>query len=185
MLELAEAKLDIVRANIGGVVARFFEHLVGHVDADHVGVADLPRGQKTVKAGAAAEIDHDLAGPERCDGLRIDAAQPEIGAVRHGSELGFRITHASRFIVRCRLRTATQRSRRRATACIGRGDAAVAGAHHFLHLCVVHRPTPGQACSRPQHAFAAAASGVACRIASGSQQTASLISFSLANDPSP
>jgi hypothetical protein len=117
-------------------LSRAFQHLMGHVDADHVAaVADLPRGQKAVEAGAAAEIDHDLAGFEVRDRLRITATKPEIGALRHGGELGLRIAHPPGFFVRARLRAATRRSCRRTAACVGRrGDAAVTGAHHFLHL---------------------------------------------------
>jgi len=63
MFELAEAKLDISGADFGGVFARLLQHFMGHVDADHPAArAHLARGEKTVEAGAAAEIDDHLAG---------------------------------------------------------------------------------------------------------------------------
>src|SRR6516165_7442587 len=35
VFEFAKTEFDIPRADTGGVAARFFEHLVGHVDADN------------------------------------------------------------------------------------------------------------------------------------------------------
>ena len=89
--------------DLGRVLARLFQHLMGHVDADHLaGLADLAGGEKAIEAGAAAEIDHGLARLERGDRLRVAAAEAEIGAFRHGGELGIRIAHLARFARRDR-----------------------------------------------------------------------------------
>ena len=54
-----------------------------HVDADHPpGGADLPGCQEAIDPRTAAEIDDDLARAHRREGLRVPAAQPEIGALR-------------------------------------------------------------------------------------------------------
>src|SRR5262249_9739031 len=79
MFEFPEAEFDIVRADAGGVIACLLQHLMGHIDADHLaGVADLSCRKKTVNPGAAAEIDHDLAWLHRGNCLRIAAAKTEI-----------------------------------------------------------------------------------------------------------
>src|SRR5207253_591556 len=99
--ELAQTKLDIRGADPCGVFARLFQHLMSHVDADYTAVlAHLSRGEKTVEAGTAAEIDHDLAGLQGCDRLRVAAAEPEIRAVRYRGEFGGRIAHLPRLVRR-------------------------------------------------------------------------------------
>ena len=100
MLEFAEAELDVGGADLGRVLARLGQHLVGHVDADDPArVTDLPRRQKTVEAGAAAEIDDGLARLHRGDRLRVAAAEPEIGAFGNRRQLGLRVAHLQRFVL--------------------------------------------------------------------------------------
>src|SRR5205807_6812956 len=98
---LAKPELDIAGGDFGRVLARLLQHLMSHVDADHMTrLADLTGSKETVKAGAAAEIDHRLARLERRNRLRVAAAEAEIGPFRHCSELGLRIAHLSRFAAR-------------------------------------------------------------------------------------
>src|SRR5689334_21481355 len=101
MLKLAQAKLDIRRADFPCILARLLQHLTRHIDADHTaGRADLAGSKKAIEAGAAAEIDHRFAWLQRADRLRIAAAETEIGAIGHRRKLGFRIAHLARFAVR-------------------------------------------------------------------------------------
>src|SRR5215470_11775909 len=66
VFEFAEAEFDIRRSETGGVIARLFEHLMSHVDADHsTGFTHLSGRKETVETGAAAEIHHDLSRPHR------------------------------------------------------------------------------------------------------------------------
>src|SRR6516225_4844860 len=119
MFQFPEAEFDIARADEGCVVARLFEHLMGHVDADHLaGVTDLPRGEKTIESGTTTEIDDDLARLHRSNCLRVAAAKAEIGALGNRRQLRLRITHPSRLVVRGGLGTATRRGCRCATACL-------------------------------------------------------------------
>jgi len=100
MLELTQSELDIARVDPGRVLSRFLEHLVRHVDANHMARhADLAGGEKAVEAGAAAEIDDGLAGLQGRYRLRVAAAETEVGPVRYGGELGVRITHLTGFAV--------------------------------------------------------------------------------------
>jgi hypothetical protein len=79
VLDLAEAELDIGQPGPGGIVARLFQHLMGHVDPDHPSIgADLPGREKAIEPRAAAEVDDDLAGPQRCDRLRVAATEARL-----------------------------------------------------------------------------------------------------------
>jgi hypothetical protein len=58
---------------------------VRHIDADHASCrTDLARRQQAIKAGTAAEIDHNLAGFHGRNGEGIAAAKAKICTVRHG-----------------------------------------------------------------------------------------------------
>jgi hypothetical protein len=75
MLQLAKAKFDVPDADLGRVLPRLLEHLMGHVDAnDMARGTDLPGRKKAIKAGAAAEVDDDLARLQIGNGLGIAAA---------------------------------------------------------------------------------------------------------------
>src|SRR5690242_16759722 len=101
MLKLAKAKLDIRHDDFPCILALLLQHLMRHIDADHTtGRADLAGSKEAIEAGAAAEIDHRFAWLQRGDRLRVAAAEAEIGALRHGSELGVRIAHLERLAVR-------------------------------------------------------------------------------------
>ena len=151
MLDLTQAEFHVRGTDLGGVLARAAQHLVRHVNADHPAPGAHLRGrEQTVEAGAAAQIDHGLAGLQGGDGLRIAAAKAEIGALRHGGEVLRRIAHP-RGLADCiggrrraaaggrRGRTAGRGLHRRAAIRHRAGrDAAVAGANHFLDLGLVH-----------------------------------------------
>src|SRR5215472_18890751 len=118
---------------------------MGHVDADHsAGVADLPRGEKTIESGTTTEIDDDLARLHGCNCLRVAAAKPEIGPLGDRGQFGLGIAHPSRLVVRSGFGAATGRGCRSATASLAclRGDAAIARAHHFLDLRIIHDLSP-------------------------------------------
>jgi len=54
--------------------ACLLEHFMSHVDADDLPRrADLARREKAIETGATAEIDYDLARPQRGDRLRVPA----------------------------------------------------------------------------------------------------------------
>ena len=62
LLDIAAAEFGVLNAGLGREACRFGELLVGHVDADHTTVgAACERGEETVHAGAAAEVEHRVA----------------------------------------------------------------------------------------------------------------------------
>ena len=92
---------------------------------------DLACGEEGVEAGAAAEVEHGLARLQRCDGLRVAAAQAEVGAFRHGGGLLGAVADALRQQFGDGLvgRRAASRARRAAAAGgFGTGNGAVGGA---------------------------------------------------------
>ena len=112
MFELAQTKLDIAGLDLGRVLARLLQHLMRHVDADHPArLADLAGRKEAIEPGAAAEIDHRLAGLQCGNRLRVAAAEAEIGAFWHRGELGIRIAHLAGFAARIGGRAAAGRCR--------------------------------------------------------------------------
>ena len=65
------------------------DHLVGHVDADDAALgADQARGQQQVDAGAGAQVEDDVAGPQARHRERVAAAERvDDGVVGQGGEL--------------------------------------------------------------------------------------------------
>jgi len=125
--------------------ACLLEHFMSHVDADDLPRrADLARREKAIETGATAEIDYDLARPQRGDRLRVPATEAEIGPFGHCGELGIGIAHLPRLAVGIHSRTATRRCRRtatlRAVRCLR--DPAVTRPYHFLEIVLVHIPSP-------------------------------------------
>jgi hypothetical protein len=88
ILDFPEAEFDIPVVALLRVGAGLGNHFRGHVHPDDPACfADLPPGEETVKAAAAAEVEDNLAGFERGDGLGVSAAQPHVGPLRHGADL--------------------------------------------------------------------------------------------------
>ena len=59
-------------------------------------VINLARSQERVESSATSQVEHPLAGFESRDGLRVPAAEPEVGAVGHGGHVGIRVAQARR-----------------------------------------------------------------------------------------
>jgi hypothetical protein len=134
MLDLAEAKLDVRGAALGGIRPGLADHLGRHVHADDAAaLPDLPCREEAVDAAAAAEVQHRLAGLQGGDRQRVAAAE------RHLRALGK--------LVKLRLRVAQGR-RRTAAAAAGGGafrDPAVGLAYRLADLLVaqvLHRQGP-------------------------------------------
>ncbi len=63
MLDLAQAKLDVLDLHLVGVGACLVDHVGRHIDTDDAaGGADLPGRQEAVNAAAGAQVQHRLAG---------------------------------------------------------------------------------------------------------------------------
>jgi hypothetical protein len=74
----------LLRVCLGAV-----NHLRRHVHADDVaGRTDLLSGEEGVESRATLEVEDAFARSEASDHLRIAAAQTEVGAFRHGGEVG-------------------------------------------------------------------------------------------------
>jgi hypothetical protein len=57
VLDFAKAEFDVGKAVLVGIVSSFPEHFMRHIDTDDAPrLAHGARGQKTVEAGAAAQI---------------------------------------------------------------------------------------------------------------------------------
>ena len=74
------AEFDIRIAVLFGCRPGARQHLIQHVQADDFpGRTDLPGSRKYICTSAAANVQHDLARPQVCQGNRIATAQRKLG----------------------------------------------------------------------------------------------------------
>jgi len=94
----------------------------------------MTRGEETIEAGAAAQVEHALARLQRGDGLRIAATEAEVGACRHGGGFFGAVADAARqqfgdgLIGGCAAATGRCGSRRAAAAGLCRRWRGITGA---------------------------------------------------------
>ena len=87
--DLAQAEVDIREPDLRRVRLRAVDHLWGHVHADDTSDrTNLSSGEESVKSGATPEVEDAFARSEASDSLRVPAAETQVGAVRHGGEVG-------------------------------------------------------------------------------------------------
>ena len=83
-------------SGLRGVRLGTVDHLRRHVDADDTsGRTDLSSGEEGVESGATPEVEDAFARSEASDSLRVAAAQTQIGAFRHGGEVGVGVAELS------------------------------------------------------------------------------------------
>ena len=87
----------MVDAGLRGVRAGLQHHLHRHVHADDAARRTHgARGEEAVKPRAAAEVEDRLAGAQRGDGVRVAAAQPEVGTDGSGGDFLSAVTQCLR-----------------------------------------------------------------------------------------
>src|SRR5258708_30381534 len=104
MLDLTQAKLDVLRLDARGVGSGFRDHRGCHVHPENTTRGpDLLGGEEAVEPGSAAEVEHGFAGPEGCNRLGVAAAEAQVRPLGDGREL---LCGVAELLARVRVRTA-------------------------------------------------------------------------------